>query len=246
MRRGVTSTVVVAVVAALAATLLLVWGSSTGAPLVNAPQGSWAPPPVTLPPMEPAAQTAVPTAEGVEEPPQEVGQVIDWVLIGFVLLVVTAVLLVLKMLANRKHRGADPLPLQDDEELTALLEATGEEVRYRALTESDPRNAVVACWVALEEAVQHSGLRRDPTETAAELTSRVLGRWQVDETAIATLSAAYREARFSRHPVSEQERDRAVEALRRIHEDLRTRVLDEREAVDADASGDLPAEQDRS
>src|SRR5690606_35692226 len=113
------------------------------------------------------------------------------------------------------------LPISEEEELVALLEATSDEVRYQALSEGDPRNAVVACWVALEDAVHRSGLTPDRSETAAELAWRVLARWDVDPSAVTDLSAAYREARFSRHPVSEVQRTVAVEALERILYDLR-------------------------
>lgn len=226
MRRGSTSTVVIAVAAALAGLTILLWGSSGGAPLVSAPQGTWGAPRISFDPV-PATITPSQAATAGVDGSRRAETAVDWLLVGFLLLVVAVVLMVLRMLLNRERREDRDLTPQEDEELVALLEASGDDVRYRALSEADPRNAVVACWVALEEAVRRSGLRDDPSETASELTIRVLGRWQVDQAAITDLSEAYREARFSRHPVSEQQRDRAISALERIHEDLRQRVLDE-------------------
>ena len=226
MRRGLTPTVVVALCAAVGALALLLWGSSSGSTLVGPPQGTWGAPPVSMDPIEITRDAEAPPSAGAE-PERRAEAAVDWLLIGFLFIVVTVILMVIKLLLGRKRREPLALTPEDDEELVALLEASGDDVRYRALSESDPRNAVVACWVALEEAARRSGLRDDPSETAAELTTRVLGRWQVDADAIGSLSAAYREARFSRHPVTEEQRDQAIAALERIHEDLRQRVLDE-------------------
>ncbi|WP_130014724.1 DUF4129 domain-containing protein [Serinicoccus sediminis] len=244
MRRGTRSTsgVVLAVLAAVAALTLLLWGSSSGTPLLGPPTGSWEPD-LALPPAPPLAdeapQTAVPT--GSPEPTQE-GLQLDWLLMALLALVVVLVLLVVRALLARAHDRDEPLRMEEDEELAALLEASGDDVRYRALAEGDPRNAVVACWVALEDAVRRSGLADNPAETASELTRRVLGRWEVDETSIRTLSEAYREARFSRHPVSEEQREQAVAALDRIHEDLRRRALAEQERAHHAAAARAPSE----
>jgi hypothetical protein len=148
----------------------------------------------------------------------------------FLMAVLATVLLLVRWLARQRVEEQERRVREGDEELVALLEATGDEVRWQALSEGDPRNGVVACWVALEEAVQRAGLRRNRSETAAELTARVLSRWEVDPQAIRDLSDAYREARFSRHPVTEEQREAAVDALERIHADLRRRVQAEEEA----------------
>ena len=244
MRRGTRSTsgVALAVLAAVAGLSVLLWSSSSGRPLLGPPTGTWEPEiglPPPLPSSEQTPATAAPTASS--QPPQE-GWQVDWLLLGVLLLVVVVVLLVVRALLSRDRDDEEPLGMEEDEELAALLEASGDDVRYRALAEGDPRNAVVACWVALEDAVRRSGLPDNPAETASELTRRVLGRWQVDETSIRTLSEAYREARFSRHPVSEQQREQAVAALDRIHEDLRRRALAEQERAAQRAGAPAPAD----
>ncbi|WP_298888855.1 DUF4129 domain-containing protein [uncultured Serinicoccus sp.] len=244
MRRGTGSTsgVVLAVLAALAGLSLLLWSSSSGRPLLGPPTGTWEPE-IGLPPLPPVAEQTAATAVPTESrPPPQDGWQVDWLLVGALLLVVVVVLLIVRALLARDRDGDEPLGMEEDEQLAALLEASGDDVRYRALAEGDPRNAVVACWVALEEAVRRSGLPDNPAETASELTRRVLSRWEVDETSIRTLSEAYREARFSRHPVSEQQREQAVAALDRIHEGLRRRALAEQARADRAAAARAPSQ----
>ncbi len=225
MHRGTRSTVVVAVVTTAVLLLLLVWSAGNGTPLVSAPEGTWGP----LPSAEdaPSLTTQVETASP-QDGEDGRGPVTDWsftfAMVLWLLVVVTTVALLVRWLARQRVEGLDRKALVEEEELAALLDATSDEVRYQALSEGDPRNAVVACWVALEDAVHRSGLKQDRSETATELTRRVLGRWDVDQLAITTLSEAYREARFSRHPVTEEQRTLAVDALERIHVDLRRRA----------------------
>lgn len=236
MRRGTRSTVVVAVVTATVLLLLLAWSAGNGTPLVSSPTGTWGPPraeeSASFPTLEPGS-----TQEGGQE---GAGDVARWsfnlALLLWLVALVATLTLVAKWLGRQRVEGLERRAAVEEEELAALLDATSDEVRYHALTEGDPRNAVVACWVALEDAVHRSGLKQDRSETAAELTQRVLGRWDVDPDAITTLSEAYREARFSRHPVTEAQRTLAVDALERIHVDLRRHVEAEVSRA-ADATG---------
>lgn len=246
MRRGMMSTVVVTVLLAVGGLLLLVWSSSSGSSLVGAPQGTWGPPPITLPAKPPTdleVQTLPPESTDVSDGPDVNQWIVDAIQLVILLTLIFGLLHVLRRLLERDRReGAGP-PRDREEELAALLDASGEEVRYRALTQGDPRNAVVACWVALEDAVHRSGLEQDPAMTASELTSTVLARWEVDPRAIRDLSAAYREARFSRHPITEDQRRAAVDALERIHRDLRRKVKAEQEAREQQAAAALTADE---
>jgi hypothetical protein len=105
-------------------------------------------------------------------------------------------------------------------DVQAALAEAAEEQRQELLTGS-PRNAIVACWVRLEEVVERAGLPRDRTETSTEFTARVLSTYVVDRSAIDTLAALYREARFSAHELSEPHRRRAIAALDELHAQLR-------------------------
>ncbi len=84
------------------------------------------------------------------------------------------------------------------------------------LGEGSPRNAIVAAWVRLEQAVESERFPHRPEETPTELVERVLSSYQLDGEAIRRLAALYREARFSAHPVTEAHRVEATACLRRL------------------------------
>jgi hypothetical protein len=97
------------------------------------------------------------------------------------------------------------------------------EAQLDALATGTPRNAIVACWLRLEEDVAKAGLPRHQAETSAEFTSRVLASLSLDAAPVVELAALYREARFSTHPMDQLDRDRALTALRQIHAALGAR-----------------------
>ena len=100
----------------------------------------------------------------------------------------------------------------------ALTSTTSRQLE--ALAEGSPRNAIVGCWLALEESAGAAGLPRDPAETSAEFTARVIATYTVDRSAISTLAGLYREARFSAHQLGEDARDQAAAALATLHGQL--------------------------
>ncbi|MGO4342237.1 DUF4129 domain-containing protein [Pedococcus sp. 2YAF34] len=97
----------------------------------------------------------------------------------------------------------------------------GAEEGEELLATGTPANAVVAAWVALESAVRSVGIRDDASLTSAELVTTVLRSYSVERAPLDTLAALYREARFSTHPVGEDMRERAREALQQVQSDLR-------------------------
>ncbi|GAA1426457.1 hypothetical protein GCM10009616_01020 [Microlunatus lacustris] len=83
-------------------------------------------------------------------------------------------------------------------------------------TVPDPTDAVLAAWVALEDAAARSGVPRRPADTPTELTSRVLAATEADEDAVTTLLGLYHRARFSAHgagPAAVVEARRCLGAL---------------------------------
>jgi hypothetical protein len=100
----------------------------------------------------------------------------------------------------------------------ALTQVTAEQ--SVALREGDPRNAIVACWVAIEDAIERAGIARNPAETSTELTTRVVGLVAIDTTAIQALGGLYREARFSQHDLGEEQRERAIALLTQLSRQL--------------------------
>lgn len=220
MGRGRGSIVAVLASAGLGV-LVLLWAAGSDTPLLSFPESTVVPPA----PEEGVAVTEPPPAQptGSESrPPPHENPGVPWDLILALLVTLTVLALLARLVLRLAGEGRpEPEPDEDGvEELEALVSATSAEQRRRAAREEDPRNAVVACWVALEEAAAGSGLPRDPAETSLEFTSRVLARWQVRPSPLSELAGLYREARFSRHPVTEEQRERALATLALIHEDL--------------------------
>lgn len=130
----------------------------------------------------------------------------------------------LRQRRERQYRRAQPTG-PDPEALEALelpdeLAAAAGAARTRLVESGEPRNAIVACWLSLEDAAARAGLARQPAETSVEFTARVLARFSVEYAAVETLSGLYREARFSRHSMTEAQRQRAAASLRSIERGL--------------------------
>ena len=92
------------------------------------------------------------------------------------------------------------------------------------LREGTARNGIVACWHRFEVQASSVGLAREPWETSAEFTLRILDLVSADDSAVLRLGVLYREARFSDHDLGEAARADAVDALERIHRGLRQRL----------------------
>ena len=93
-----------------------------------------------------------------------------------------------------------------------------------AIREGSPRNAIVQCWMLLEQDAAAAGMRRASAETSSEFVERVIGASSVDPQPIADLGALFRVARFSSRPVDETQRAQAEHALRRTLASLEGRT----------------------
>ncbi|RZU73320.1 uncharacterized protein DUF4129 [Micromonospora kangleipakensis] len=109
-------------------------------------------------------------------------------------------------------------------EVVAALDAGLVELDDR---DTDPRTAVIACWVRLEEAAEEAGVPRLAGDTPTDLVSRLLrGEPAAGVPAIASADVldgfahVYREARYATHTVDERMRDQARAALRRLRGEL--------------------------
>nr|WP_279672043.1 DUF4129 domain-containing protein [Flexivirga meconopsidis] len=139
-----------------------------------------------------------------------------WVLFG----VVQAVR---RQLAQRRAAREDSVLPQVSDAVADAVEQVARRQHAR-LAEGTPRNAVVACWVDLEQTVATAGLERRPSETSAELALRVLDETDADRDALRTLSRLYRAARYSEHPITEGDRAAAGAALEALHRSLRVKA----------------------
>ena len=107
-----------------------------------------------------------------------------------------------------------------DEVATAIT--ADAEAQRSALGRGTPRNAIVECWLRLEAAATAAGVPREPADTSTDFMQRVLTTRHIEPTAISALAALYREARFSDHPMTEDSRRAAIDALEVVHEGLRS------------------------
>jgi hypothetical protein len=93
-------------------------------------------------------------------------------------------------------------------------------------TDRDPRRAVIACWLRLEEAAQAAGVPRGAGDTSTDLVTRLLtggadgSGLVVSADVLAAFAEVYREARYATHTVDERMRDQARAALVRLRAEL--------------------------
>ncbi|MEV4830290.1 DUF4129 domain-containing protein [Micromonospora sp. NPDC049257] len=109
-------------------------------------------------------------------------------------------------------------------EVVAALDAGLEELDD---ADTDPRTAVIACWVRLEEAATEAGVPRLTGDTPTDLVTRLLrGDPAAGVPAIASADVldgfahVYREARYATRSVDARMRDQARGALRRLRGEL--------------------------
>lgn len=167
-----------------------------------------------------AEQDPPPTVDSNADP--FIVSLVEFVLKALVVLVVLVVLVAIaRALLERweGRAGGEPDEVTADVLPAVLLESAreGEEL----LTHGTPGNAVIAAWVALEDAVRSAGVRDDRARTSEELVTAVLRSYAVDRAPLDSLAALYREARFSTHPLGEDTRVAAREAIRHVQADLR-------------------------
>lgn len=130
--------------------------------------------------------------------------------------------------ANFTPSDLDVLDPDSERRLADAVDAQLTEVHSGAA-----RNAVVACWLALELAVADLGFYQKPSLTSAEFTEEVLGAYALDKEAIRRLAALYREARFSGHSITEHHRQAAAEALTTLRVQMNSRAWRESPAEGA-------------
>lgn len=212
---------IAAIAVAVSVALIMVWGASAGDPVVRAPS-------TTFEFQDPTDNPtpSQPTLDIAQQQPAQTPKAsnsLNWLLIVQIVALVMFAYLLFRWFRRDKvavaYASVEPV-----DELDQLLEATAIDTEAAVFT-GEPRNAVVACWVALEDGLAASGIVPERSETSLELTLRVLTRWEVDRVTLSSLADLYREARFSRHPITEAQRGAAIAALNEIHASLRRAAL---------------------
>lgn len=217
----------ITIAAALVGVLFAVVTTSGGVNLWIEPQWEPTPPPINTQQIE---VPSAPAAEFEESADSDRApfQLPGWLRALLNVLGVAAMIAALAALAvagwNRRPRlrwrrrsAADDFEVLPDVAAAVVAEAANQRA---ALQSGSARNAIVRCWLRLEHDVAAAGLERHRADTSAEFTERVLARYSVDTDAIHHLASLYREARFSEHPLDEESRRSALEALDRLHQAL--------------------------
>jgi hypothetical protein len=150
---------------------------------------------------------------GERPPPQGEPQsgIADQVILAAALLTLGVLIVVL---VRRKTELLEDEPEDDeDEAMATAVRAAREAVLDREIT--DPRSAIVACFAAMEYALADRGGAVTPqdSDTPSEVLLRGIERASLPEAAARTLLRLFREARFSTHPITEQDRNDADDAL---------------------------------
>lgn len=165
------------------------FGLFGGTPQVEAP---------SMPPRPSGRASAAPPLEG-----SGVGDsVLPVLAAGLVLLVLLLAYWVWRVLPRRPAKSratpvAGGLVTGDGGPDAPAVQQGVQEAQHLLDTVTDPTDAVLAAWVALEDAAARSGVPRRPADTPTELTSRVLAATEADEDAVTALLALYHRARFS-------------------------------------------------
>ncbi|TRW87853.1 DUF4129 domain-containing protein [Mycolicibacterium sp. 018/SC-01/001] len=85
----------------------------------------------------------------------------------------------------------------------------------------DPREAIIACYVAMEQELEKSpGTVPQASDTPSEVLARAVARRAVHADSAAQLVELFEEARFSPHVMNEGHRDDAVRALQVVQREL--------------------------
>jgi hypothetical protein len=125
-------------------------------------------------------------------------------------------------------RAARPDAADDtgDADRELLLSAVRSGRRALAFEGGDARAAVIACYAAMETALAASGVDRRASDSPADLLTRATRAGLAAGPAAPRLTALFREARYSSHPMDDTQRAAAAGALAEI-----AARLDEREAA---------------
>lgn len=121
-----------------------------------------------------------------------------------------------------------------DSEQEVLADAV-DSGRRALLDGADARAAVIACYAAMEESLADSGVARRASDSPQDLLERAAGSGLLTGQGAGTLTALFREARYSTHPMDDGHRQRAADALTDIAAQLA------RHAQESGAAGQDPA-----
>ena len=135
---------------------------------------------------------------------------------GMAVALVLSLLVVLVLPEAGSIAALASTPIDDVNEV-----AGGVELGLADLTSiSDPRAAVLACYLTMTTAFRQAGVPHRPSDTPFELLERALVARRVDDQSARRLTELFERAKFSHHQVDESTRQEALEALRGVQREL--------------------------
>ncbi|MEU6759777.1 DUF4129 domain-containing protein [Streptomyces sp. NPDC046685] len=183
------------------------------------------------PPLPSPQQDPVPTPPpsqhaGHADPSMHFGLTRILLGLGIALLVVVVMIAGLRLWRYLTRPPAPEAPatyatLDDEQERLAQAVDSG---RHALLDGTDARAAVIACYAAMEESLADSGVTRRASDSPQDLLERAVAGGLPTGAAAGALTALFREARYSTHPMDGSHRDRAATALADISDGLRSRT----------------------
>jgi Domain of unknown function (DUF4129) len=132
---------------------------------------------------------------------------------GIVLAIVAALA---ALLFTRRPRPPADEAARERHRVARVVEWSLDDLRR----EPDPRRAVIAAYARMERMFAEQGMGRRAFETPLEYLGRVLGHGHTNGASIGRLTGLFQRAKFSPHPIGNEERAEAVETLGAIREDL--------------------------
>jgi hypothetical protein len=143
---------------------------------------------------------------------------LTWLVVGSaaaLLLVAPAAVVVRRRRARRERRAVAPDAARVGSGLRRSLADLA--------SERDPRLAVQRAYAHMEESLGEIELSRAPDETPTEFTARVLRVLGASAAAASDLTGLFEIARFSDHPMGEDDRRRAIASVRRVEAEVAPR-----------------------
>ncbi len=138
------------------------------------------------------------------------------VVLAVVVLTLVALVVIWLQRRRRYWRPQVTEPVDEDTALRVAVKAG-----RMALGElSEPRMAIINCYLAMERSLAEAGAARVAAETPDELLARSTAAGLLHGDPPVELTALFYEARFSTHPVPQSAQDRALRAIDAILADL--------------------------
>lgn len=145
--------------------------------------------------------------------------------VGVLALVALVAWLVVQWTGRSPKEEEEP----DDEPISALPPPAAPNPNFQRsiedlIADPDPRNGILAAYGRLLIGFDEIGLGRMPQEGPQEHLDRALAASSADPAAAKELASWFTVARFSDHPITESDRQTAVDALRRVTATIRPRA----------------------